>query len=339
MSFEIVVKSLTQVGITLVLILLAFAIIEGIIFLVYNKVLKLGDKTLTTMLITPAVLGLTLLIAVPLIYEVVIAFSNMNLYHFRNPSFGLEMLLNNIKRVFTSKILKQMTFWPLLFQTFLWTTIQVTFHVTLGLMLALVLNSNLRFNSLYKGILILPWAMPPVISGLTWRSEFHSEYGFFNIIITKLFGDAAAIPWMSDGFWNFVAMNMTNIWMGVPFMMVICLGALQGVPVEYYEAAAIDGAGKGYRLFKITLPLIKPILAPSVMLGVIWTFNNFNVPFFINQLQLETSDILVTALYRVAFIYNQYGFAAAFALVIFFILFGISSVYMKKTGSLKAIGD
>ncbi|QEN06301.1 sugar ABC transporter permease [Thiospirochaeta perfilievii] len=339
MSFEIVAKSLSQIGITLALILIAFGIVEAVIFLVYNKVLKAGDKALTGMLLAPAVIGLFLLIVIPLIYELVLSFSNMNLHHFKDPSFGITYFFDNIKRVFTTKILKKMTFWPLLFQTVLWTAIQVTFHVVLGLMLALILNSKIRFKELYKGILILPWAMPPVISGLTWRGEFHSEYGFFNIILRRLFGDAAAIPWMTDGFWNFVAMNITNIWMGVPFMMVICLGALQGVPSEYYEAAAMDGAGKGTRLFQITIPLIKPVLAPSVMLGIIWTFNNFNVPYFINQFMLETSDILVTALYRAAFTYNQYGFAAAFALVIFFILFGISIIYMKKTGALKAVGD
>lgn len=339
MSFEVVARSLTQIGTTLVLILLAFALVEAIIFVFYNKVLKVGDKSLTAMLLAPAIIGLLLLIVVPLIYEVVLSFSNMNLHHFKNPSFGLDMFFANIKRVFTTKILKTMTFWPLLLQTVLWTVIQVTFHVVLGLMLALILNSNIKLKGLYKAILILPWAMPPVISGLTWRGEFHAKYGFFNIILTKVFGDQAALPWMTDSFWNFVAMNITNIWMGVPFMMIICLGALQGVPVEYYEAAAMDGAGKSHRLFNLTIPLIKPVLAPSVMLGIIWTFNNFNVPYFINQFMLETSDILVTALYRAAFTYNQYGFAAAFALVIFFILFGISVVYMKKTGALKAIGD
>lgn len=339
MSFKIMMSSLTQVGTTLVLLLLAFAIIEVFLYVFYKFILKKGDKALTAMLLAPALIGLTLLIVIPIIYEVYIAFSNMNLHHFKNPTFGFDIFVDNIKRVFTTKILKKMTFWPLLFQTVLWTTIQVSFHVVLGLMLALILNSKIKLTGLYKGILILPWAMPPVISGLAWRGEFHAEYGFFNIMLTRLFGDSAAIPWMTDGLWNFVAMNMTNIWMGVPFMMVICLGALQGVPLEYYEAAALDGANGRYRLFSITLPLIKPVLAPSIMLGVIWTFNQFNVPFFINQYELETSDILVTALYRAAFQYNQYGFAAAFALVIFCLLLGLSIVYMKKTGALKAIGD
>ena len=132
-------------------------------------------------------------------------------------------------------------------------------------------------------------------------------------------------------------MNIVNIWLGVPFMMVIALGALQSISKEYYEAAMIDGATGWRRLRSVTLPLAQPILTPAVILGVIWTFNNFNVPFFINEQELETSDILVTALFRAAFEYNLYGFAAAFAIVIFLILFAFSAFYIRATGALKSV--
>jgi arabinogalactan oligomer/maltooligosaccharide transport system permease protein len=132
-------------------------------------------------------------------------------------------------------------------------------------------------------------------------------------------------------------MNIVNIWLGVPFMMVIALGALQSISKEYYEAAMIDGATGWRRLRSVTLPLARPILTPAVILGVIWTFNNFNVPFFINEQELETSDILVTALFRAAFEYNLYGFAAAFSIIIFLILFAFSAFYIRATGALKSV--
>ena len=237
--------------------------------------------------------------------------------------------------IFTHPVLKQIRFFPLLFQTILWTAIQVTSHVTLGLGLAILLNRPMKLRGLYRTLLIIPWAIPQVIACLAWRGEFHFEYGFINVILKDI--GLNPIKWKTDPFWNFVAMNITNTWLGVPFMMVILLGGLQSISREYYEAAEIDGAS-GWKQFRtITIPLLKPIMTPAIILGVIWTFNNFNVPFFINQYELETSDILVTALFRAAFEYNRYGFAAAFALVIFVILFIFSVLYIRFTGGLKGV--
>ena len=112
-------------------------------------------------------------------------------------------------------------------------------------------------------------------------------------------------------------------------MMVTLLGGLQSIDTTYYEAAEIDGASPLQRFRHVTLPLLRPIMTPAVVLGIIWTFNNFNVPFLLNQNLLETSDILVTALFRAAFEYNRYGFAAAFAIVVFAILLALTIVYMR----------
>ncbi len=99
----------------------------------------------------------------------------------------------------------------------------------------------------------------------------------------------------------------------------------------------MDGANAWQQFWKVTVPLMQPVAGPAIILGTIWTFNNFNVPFFINQNELETSDILVTGLFRAAFQYNRYSFAAAFAFVIFFILVIYSVVYLKTTGALKGV--
>jgi arabinogalactan oligomer/maltooligosaccharide transport system permease protein len=212
-------------------------------------------------------------------------------------------------------------------RTALWTVIQVTFHVSLGLFLAILLNRPMKLRGLYRTLLIIPWALPQVIASLAWRGEYNFEYGFPNVMLTRL--GLAAIQWKSDPFWNFVAMNITNIWLGIPFMIVILLGGLQSLSPSYFEAADMDGASGWRKLRTITLPLIKPIMTPAIVLGIIWTFNNFNVPYFINENNLETSDILVTALFRSAFDFNRYGFSAMFALVIFLILLGITIVYMR----------
>ena len=130
-------------------------------------------------------------------------------------------------------------------------------------------------------------------------------------------------------------MLITNIWLGVPFMTVIILGGLQSIQGEYYEAAEIDGASSWQQFRNITLPLLRPVLTPAIILGTIWTFNNFNVPFFINENELDSSDTLVTALFRSAFQYFNLGDAAAFAFVLFGILLVFSVFFIWTTGGLK----
>jgi arabinogalactan oligomer/maltooligosaccharide transport system permease protein len=130
-------------------------------------------------------------------------------------------------------------------------------------------------------------------------------------------------------------MIITNVWLGIPFMMVIILGGLQSISADYYEAAEVDGATSRQSFRHITLPLLRPVLTPAILLGTVWTFNNIHVPYFINQNELETSDILVTALFRQAFQYNRYGDAAAFAFVVFLLLLVFTVFYIRVTGSLK----
>jgi arabinogalactan oligomer / maltooligosaccharide transport system permease protein len=334
LTAEIIGSSLAQVGTTIGLLVAGVVVLEVLVWLVAAKLLRLRNP-LVPMLLAPAIVGLAALVVTPIAYEVRLAFSNMSLRRFRNPEFGLALAWKNLSTIFTEPVLKQVMFFPLFLRTIAWTAVQVTFHVTIGLGLAILLNRKLVLKNLYKILLIIPWAIPQVISCLTWRGEFHYEYGFVNIILRAV--GLGAVQWKSDPTWNWIAMNIVNIWLGVPFMMVIALGALQSISKEYYEAAMIDGATGWRRLRSVTLPLARPILTPAVILGVIWTFNNFNVPFFINEQELETSDILVTALFRSAFEYNLYGFAAMFAIVIFLILFAFSAFYIRATGALKSV--
>ena len=177
-------------------------------------------------------------------------------------------------------------------------------------MLACLLNRKMRGRSIYRTLLVLPWAIPQIIAVLAWRNEFHYEYGFINIMIRNL--GLQPVSWLTQPTPNFIAMCITNIWLGIPFMMIIFLGGLQSISDEYYEAAEMDGANNWWKFKSITMPLLAPVMTPAIILGSVWTFNNFNIPFFINQNELESSDILVTALFRTGFQYNRYGFLRSF---------------------------
>jgi len=287
------------------------------------------------MLLAAAAIGLALLVIYPMVYEVRLAFTNMSLRHFRNYNLSLAQGLKNFKLIFTEPVLKQVKFFPLLSRTILWTVINLIFHVSGGLVLAILLNRRMRGRGIYRTLLVFPWAIPQIVAVLAWRGEFHFEYGFINVMLQRI--GLQPIQWMVDPFWNFTAACITNIWLGIPFMMIIILGGLQSIPAEFYDAAEIDGASNWQQFRSITLPMLRPILTPAVILGTIWTFNNFNVPYMINKYELETSDILVTALFRAAFEYNRYGFSAAFALVILLILFVFSLTYIRVTGGIKGV--
>lgn len=327
----VVLKSLGEVGTTVLFVLIGTVILEAILYLVLMRWLKYR-YALPFMLLAPAIVGLLVLVVYPLIWELNLSFGNMSLRRFKNWEY---VGFTNYVRVFTEPVLKQRTLWPLLGQTVLWTLINVVFHVVGGMILALLLNREMKGRGLYRMIIIIPWAIPQIIAVLAWRGEFNFEYGFLNVILTRM--GLAPIQWLTTPGPNFAAMCITNIWLGIPFMMVILLGGLQSISGDFYEAAEIDGANGWQQFWNITIPLMQPVMAPAIILGTVWTFNNFNVPFFINQFELESSDILVTALFRAAFQYNRYGFSAAFAFVIFIFLLVYSIFYLRVTGALKGV--
>jgi arabinogalactan oligomer/maltooligosaccharide transport system permease protein len=331
---EVIARSLGQVGSMLVFMILGIVIVEAILYVILVKLLK-SRYSMPYLLLAPAAVGLLILDVYPLLYEVQLAFTNMSLFHFRDYAQSLAQGLQNLNLLFTEPVLKQAMFLPVLGRTILWTAINVFFHVLGGLGLALLLNRPMRGRGLYRAFLILPWAIPQVIAILAWRGEFHYQYGFVNVMLQNI--GLQPIQWYTNPFWNFAAACITNIWLGIPFMMVIILGGLQSIPSEFYEAAEMDGAGKIAQFRAITLPMLQPVLTPAVILGVIWTFNNFNVPYLINQYFLETTDILVTAMFRAAFEFNRYGFSAMFAMVTFLILFVFVVIYMRMMGGLKGV--
>ena len=205
--------------------------------------------------------------------------------------------------------------------TVLWTVTNVALHVAIGLALALLLREPwIRMRGVWRALLILPWAIPNYITALIWNGMFQSEYGAINGILSSL--GLERVSWFSDFATSFTANVCANTWLGFPFMMVVALGALESIPRDMHEAAEVDGASGWQRFVHITLPHLRPALAPAVVLGAIWTFNMFNVIYLVSDGQPGGStDILVTQAYRWAFERGErYGLAAAYATIIFLLL-------------------
>ena len=219
------------------------------------------------------------------------------------------------------QLLASGSFYLVLLVTVLWTVANLVVHVLLGVGLALLLaRVKGSASRLYRVILILPWAVPSYVTALAWRGMFHRQFGAINAMLSAL--GLEPVSWFARFSTAFSANLATNAWLGFPFMMVVTLGALTSIPNDLYEAAAVDGASAFDRLRRITLPMIRPVLAPAIAMGAVWTFNMFNVIFLVSGGEPDgTSEILVSEAYRWAFTRSsQYGYAAAYAVLIFGIL-------------------
>ncbi len=294
---------------------------------------KLGrtKSKLAHFYVAPALLSLAILTFYPVLYGFWLAFTDANQTQLGDQSF---IGLDNFWEVFSSDGFLRVTLF-----TLVWTVVNVSAHIGIGLFLAIMLHrSRIRGKVAYRTVLLLPWAVPSYISVLVWRGMFQPD-GFVNDLL------GTNIDFLSDPTGAQIIVILVNIWLGVPFMMMSISGALQSLPKSMYEAAEIDGI-VGWAAFRnLTLPNLRSALIPLTLLGFIWTFNMFNVIYLMTDGgpnlyfgQPGQTDILITYVYDVAFREGAYGVAAAWSVIIFLMLFAFSWRYMKQTNATEAVG-
>jgi len=228
-------------------------------------------------------------------------------------------------------------------QIFVWTLsfalATVVFTLALGLVLANLLQwDQIRGKGFYRTMLILPYAVPAFISILVFKGLFNQNFGEINLVLEALFGVRPA--WFSDPALARTMILIVNTWLGYPYMMLLCMGLLQAIPRDLYEASAMDGAGPISNLFNITLPLIIKPLTPLLIASFAFNFNNFvlialltgGAPDIIGaSTPAGTTDLLVSYTYRIAFQDSgqNFGLAAAIATVIFLVVGALSLINLK----------
>jgi arabinogalactan oligomer/maltooligosaccharide transport system permease protein len=227
-----------------------------------------------------------------------------------------------------------------LIKVFIWTVVFASLTVlstfAFGLLLALALNKKMRGRRIYRSVLILPYAMPSIMSILIWGGMFNTEFGAINNLFNT------DIAWFSDANFSRAAVLLVNLWLGFPYFYLICSGSLQAIPSELQEAAAIDGANPRQVFRSITLPLLLQILSPLLIASFAFNFNNFNLIYLLtgggprNTLDGEiagATDILISYTYQIAFGRNilDFGLASAISVLIFFIVASISFYGLRKS--------
>ncbi len=231
-------------------------------------------------------------------------------------------------------------------RVFLWTLVfsvmSVVTTFALGLLLALVFaNERMKGRRYYRLAMIVPYALPSFMTALVWKGMLNERYG----IINRFFH--LSVPWL-DGQWApYFSILLVNLWLGFPYMFLVCTGALQGIPSDLKEAAVVDGA-TGFKAFRrITFPLLLIAVAPLLIASFAFNFNNFNIVYLLTEgrpsipgSDAGRTDILITYMYKLAFGGGRgadYGFASAVSMLIFVIVAGISAFSFRFTKAFEEI--
>jgi arabinogalactan oligomer/maltooligosaccharide transport system permease protein len=291
---------------------------------------QLGEAARSWVWLSPALIATGVLLFLPFLVGCA-----LSLFAHRSGDWSFVGLGNFADILFGSTYspVEPLSFYFALAVTVLWTAVNLFLHVALGLALALILaRPALRLRPVYRVLLIVPWAVPNYITALLWKGMFHKQHGAINSIF-EAFG-LEPVSWFSSFWTSFFANVCANAWLGFPFMMVICLGALASVPRDLVEAAEIDGANRWQIFRHVKLPLLWPALVPALLIGTVWTFNQFNIVYLVSGGEPDNStDILISEAYRWAFTRQEaYGYAAAYAVLIFAILlvWSVASARMAR---------
>jgi len=219
----------------------------------------------------------------------------------------------------------------ILSNSFFWATASIAIFIPLGLGLASVFNQELRGKTIYRTLILLPWAMPAYITILTWSNMLNYEYGIVNTMLGLV--HIPAVNWtLGTPVQVWSGLLMVNTWLSFPFYTIVFLAAIQAIPSDLYESATIDGASTFYKFRRITVPFIWPTIAFVGLMGWLFTFNNFYPIYFITSGGPGYSTyIFVVYAYQEAFSYYQYQFAAAYSVIDFLVLLVIAMIAIKYT--------
>ncbi len=288
--------------------------------------------------ILPALISTFIVTLLPTLYTIYLSFSNWSLYHFTRAQ-GLRFVgLQNYREILAGA--EVATFLRVFAWTIVWSATSVFFSLVVGLLFALVLNrKDLTGRSLYRTLLIVPWAMPSFITVLMWGGLLNSQFGAMNRLLVAC--GLHGVDWLSDPGWARFSVVLVNVWLSFPFMMSIILGALQSIPGDMYEAAAIDGAKKITVFWRLTVPMLRNAMVPVVITSFAFAFNNFIGIYLLTAGgpplpgggSAGATDILISYTFKLGFSLSRYGLASAYAVVIFFLIGILSFINSSLSGA------
>lgn len=297
------------------------------------------DRNFVKIMLTPAALGTLFFILLPIIATVLIAFTNYSAPNNLPPRNLVDWVgFNNFRRLVAFKAWSN-TFARIGIWTIIWASASTFLNFSAGLLLALLTNKKgIKFKGMWRGIFILPYAIPAFISLLVFRILF-SGIGPINMTLVNL--GFERIPFFTDPIIARISVLLINTWVGAPYFMIFIAGSLTNISPTLYEAARIDGATKFQQFKNITMPILLFQIAPVMILTFAFNFNNFGAVYLLTDGNpIDSSlrfagetDILVTWLYKLTLDHQQYGMAAVISIILFVFIASISLYQFKRTKS------
>lgn len=263
----------------------------------------------------PSMILVGIIVLFPIVYTGYISLTNMNLYHW------MEYDVIGLKNYGRALLKLDSGFLSAVGFTLLWTVTNIVLQVVLSFFIALALNAKgLRLSRLYKTLLMFPWAMPAYVSILVWKvGMYNTEFGLLNKVLRSL--GLPKMNYLAENVPAFFACLVLNLWMALPFMITTIDGALKSIDSSMYESATLDGAGFWQKSIYITIPSMRGIIAPAVIMTTFTTFKQFDIVYLLTKqkgsLSGATIQTIITFVHEKAFVSNNYGLSSAVTMVIF----------------------
>lgn len=261
--------------------------------------------------ILPALLVILCLVAYPFVMAIYLSLTDawvgadgrfIGLSNYRN-LLGNDIFLQTLKN------------------SLIFTFCAVTLKTVLGMILAMLLHAKIRFQRIFRGAILLPWVIPNTMSTLGWLWMFDPLFSVLNWMLKRLGLIHTNVSWLSDPFWAMVSIITVNVWRGLPFFAITLLAGLVSIPRELYKAAHIDGAGAMRCFFRITLPLLKPLLLIVILFSTISTISDFNIVYILTRGgPMNQTHLLATLSFQTGLAGGRLGLGAAVSLFLFPVL-------------------
>ena len=274
----------------------------------------------------PAVVYMLIFVGYPIVHNIILGFQDVDVMNFlrgQKHFVGFE----NYVELFHDEV-----FFKSVGNTFVFTVCCLFFQFLIGFALAMFFNRKFTFARPVRGILMMPWMIPMTITALMFKFMFSTKVGVVNNILTGLGITSANIEWLTDQNIAMIPVIIANVWIGIPFNMILISTGLTSIPGEVYESAAIDGAGPFQQFIRITLPLMRSTIESILVLGFIYTFKVYDLVYVMTSGgPVNSTQLMSTYSYKLSFdnfLYSK-GSAVANALLVILLLVGI--VYLRIT--------
>ncbi len=279
----------------------------------------------------PLMLVMVLLLLYPIIQITIMSFQSW--YLLRPQKNGVFIGWNNFNKLFQDKY-----FWSSVRKTAVYMLVTIPVRYILGFVTAILLNRDYRGRAIYRAMVIIPWAVPEVVTCLIWMLMYQKDYGIINKILLDLGWISSGVGWISDTNVAMTSAIIVNIWKGFPFVALMLLAGMQSIPEDVYEAAKMDGASSFKIVTNIVIPLLRPVSAVVFMLLVVWTIRDYGIVYVLTGGgPSRATEVLTIYMYKKAFSDFNYGIAAASGFIMMIVAFVFVYFYMKaqKNGGME----